>query len=120
MKTIQNLQLVQMKINDFRDVLDQEESNEQAEQICLKCRSVYGTLIQSLAFSLSEDEEEVTELYAEIPKILELIERARVILDGHSHTNSDLYLKSALAKKSRLISLNEKRSLEEFFEEEVA
>ena len=115
MTKMKNPLLIRTKINDFKVVLSLPKSDEQAEQICLKCRSVYGTLIQSIAWASSESEAEA--LYDTIPKVITLIEHGQKILTGHGHEFASRYLESIVEKKARLTRLHASRSLEGFLKE---
>lgn len=113
-----NTQLVQSKISEFRQLLDDKPQNI-TEEICLHCRAIYGTLVQSLAWAATPQESD--ELFKLIPDSLELIVEGQTILNEHVKTHpadvTQRYLDSVTDKHDRLTKLQETRSLKHFVAE---
>lgn len=114
MTVMNNLNKIKEKIQYFGNVVADDSKSDRPEQICLTCRSVYGLIVQSLAWA---DSDEAEEIYSSIPIVIEHIDVGLEILAASDHSNKAEYSDSVSTKRESLVSIAASRNLEDIFEE---
>ena len=119
MSTMNTSPEIESKIDLLQAAIGNQALKDRADQICLHCRSVFGLLIQSLAWASSPNE--TAGLFDSIPRLIELMESGSSALDEcKDHPKATEYKDSVNEKSKRLESLLESGSLQAFLELEEA
>ena len=78
MSTMKTSPEIEAKIVLVKAAIDNKKMEDRADQLCLHCRSVFGLLIQSLAWASPT---ETIELFESIPSLIKLMDSSSTALD---------------------------------------